>query len=362
MFRIKTLDWYLFRQFILSFVFILGILIVVIIAIDFAEKLDDFLENDVSTSQIITGYYVNLIPFYANLLSPICVFLAAIFLTARMAGRSEIVAMLSGGISFYRLLIPYMVAALLFTAFSIGLNTYLVPITFEQRQSFEYEYLKKKRPSLRRDLHWKVDHNAYLYLFRYDQWDSAGHQVQLEFFDPETQVLDHKITGRYMAWQDTTHSWHIHDAQRIRFTDEGIQRRQLGLLDTVLPIGPKDLYQKDNFVRTLTYVELDDYIEREKIRASGKVRDLQLEKNERLALPFASIVLTLIGFALASRKRRGGIALQIGLGFIITFVYVFVLSISRLVFGDTFAPWFALWLPNIVFFVGALLLLRIAPK
>ncbi|MFW5659044.1 MAG: LptF/LptG family permease, partial [Bacteroidota bacterium] len=360
MFWIRRIDRYLFRQFVLTFVFVLAILVVVIIAIDFVEKLDNFLENDVPTQTILTDYYLNLIPFYANLLSPICVFLAAIFMTARMANNSEIIAMLSGGISFYRLLVPYLVAAMLFTGFSISLNTYFVPISVQNRLDFEYEHLKKQRPSLQRDLHWKVDHNVYLYLFRYDQWDSAGHQVQLEFFDSTTQELTQKLNGRYMEWLDSANYWRIHDAERVVYREDEITRQSLGQKDTMIPITPKDLYQPNEFVRTLTFNELNDYIERERIRGSGIIGDLLLEKNERLALPFSAIVLTIIGFALASRKRRGGIALQIGLGFIISFVYVFVLSISRLVFGDSFPPWVALWLPNMVFFVAALLLLRVA--
>jgi lipopolysaccharide export system permease protein len=356
------LDRYLLRKFVVTFVFMVGLMVVVITVIDVAERFDDFWKNDVALDTAIARYYLNLIPWLANLLSPICVFLAAIFFTARLTQDTEFIAMLSGGISFYRLLRPYLIASLLFAGLSFWLNNYQVPASIGRRVAFEFEYFDKTNPGLVLHMHKKVSADVYVYIQRYEGRTFQANVFSIERFDSAGRLVS-KLTAPSAMWVDSTSSWHLNNPIVRDFLPNGEEQlRTYTSLDTTLRLSHEDVFQIKSFAEAMPLPQLLEYIELERERGSDTINDLKLELYMRMAAPFASFVLTIIAFALSTRKRRGGIALQLGLGFMIAFLYVFFLSVSRSALGESIAPGLAVWLPNIVFMVIGLVLLRLVPK
>jgi lipopolysaccharide export system permease protein len=356
------LDRYLLRKFVATFVFMVALMVVVITVIDIAERFDDFWKNNVPLGTAVSRYYLNLIPWLANLLSPICVFLAAIFFTARLTQDSEFIAMLSGGISFWRLLVPYLVASLLFAGVSFWLNNYLVPESIGRRVEFEFEYFDRNNPGLVSHLHKKVSTDLYVYIQRYEGRTQQASLFSLERFD-STGRLASKLMAPTAKWIDSTGSWQLYQVVIRDFLPNGEERlRTVPRMDTTLRLTHEDVFQRKSFAEAMPLPELLEYIDVERERGSDTINDLKLELHMRIAAPFASFVLTLIAYALSTRKRRGGIALQLGLGFIIAFLYVFFLSVSRSALGESIAPGLAVWLPNLVFLAVGLGLLRLVPK
>jgi lipopolysaccharide export system permease protein len=357
----NRLDRYLFLTFLKTFLFMVGLMVVVIVVIDVAERLDDFLKNNVPFSEAFSRYYLNTIPWFINLLSPICVFLSAIFFTARLTQNSEFIAMLSGGISFYRLLVPYLVAATLLTGISFWLNNYLVPTSMARKMDFEYQYFEHGEGSVRL-IHKKLGPNRFAHIQRYDSREQRAYNVLLEQYDT-TGGLQSTFWASMVVVDDSAHTWHCERVKLMDYRPDGSVRiRNLPRMDTAVGLRHEDLFQRKFFAESMPLAELEEFIELERERGSDMLTPLILERHSRAALPFASFVMTIIAYALSTKKRRGGIALQLGLGFIICFVYVFCISVSRSALGDVLEPWLAVWLPNFIFMAFGLVLLRVVPK
>lgn len=334
------------------------LLILVIVVIDVTERVEDFARTTASAQDIIVHYYFNLIPFYANLLSPVCVFITVIYFTSQLAQYSEIVSMLSGGISLKRILRPYLACALVITALSFYLNAYIVPRATRERVDFEYKFLRKNHVMEERNIHKKVAPGTFVYLNSYNQLINEGYQFTLDYL--EDGKMKSKISGQKIIWQDSLQNWRIIGVNYRIFTDSGEYLFSKNYLDTAFILSPDDIYQKDGYAESLTLNELYRYIQLETDRGSDILDELVIEKYERFAYPFAAIILTLIGLPMSSKKSRGGIAFSIGLGLVFCFLYVILLLTSQAFIGDTFPAWLAIWLPNIVFFILGMVLMRIA--
>jgi lipopolysaccharide export system permease protein len=357
---IRKFDWLIFKRFVGTFIFMVLILAVIVLVIDFAEKLDDFIDRKAPTGAVIWDYYARLLPFYINLLSPICIFLAVIFFTARMTQLNENTAIFSAGVSFYRFMAPFMVTAAILGGSSFYLNAYLVPRATRVRMEFEYKYLKSQVTYSGRNLHYKVGPGTHLYLLVYSQTEREATQPSLEYYDGVR--LTGKWTADKMVYDPVRVRWTLYNVRMRRLDSTGEHVSFRAKLDTVLRIKPEDMLRRDNYAESMPLDELYDAIELERMRGSDYLNELILEKNERIAYPFASLILTLMGVALSTRKRRGGIALQLGLGLILSFIYVLVLVTAKAAFGDLLPLWLSVWVPNIVFAVLAVILVRVAPK
>lgn len=335
-------------------------MVIIIVVIDVAEKIDDFIEKKPTIHQIIFDYYFNFIPFLLNLLSPICVFLAVIYFTSRMTLQMETIAILSSGISFWRFLYPYVLFSIILAYTSFYLHAFVVPVSTARWMDFEYRYVKNRRLWDKRHIHKKIDTNLFLYLYSYNQYDNIGYGVTLEEFQG-TRLIK-KIFCSRMVWQDSSQQWRLEGVKIRTFLPEKEILTFLPHMNMTLKVYPSDIYQRENFAESLPLPELYEYIELEKKRGSDFLKELILEKYERFAYPFAMIILTLIGVSVSTVKRREGIGFQIGLGLIITFFYLLTLNLSRILFSETFAPWLAIWTPNILFFLIAIVLLIRTPK
>ena len=336
------------------------LLILVIVVIDVTEQIEDFTRTSASVWDIIRYYYFNLIPFYANLLSPVCVFISVIYFTSQMAQQTELVSMFSGGISLRRLLFPYMICAGFIASVSFYLNAYIVPKATRERVNFEYNFLRKKNVMEERNIHKKVAPGTYAYIESYNQLINEGYQFTLEQIENGKMIA--KISAQRMVWLDSIQKWQLIGVNYRFFKDSSEYLFSKPLIDTSLILSPDDIYQKDGYAESLTLHELYAYIQLETDRGSDILDELIIEKYERFAYPFAAIILTLIGLPLSSRKSRGGIAFQIGLGLVFCFLYVILLLTSQAFIGDTFPAWLAIWLPNIIFFLLGIFLLRTAQR
>ncbi|MBB6611065.1 LptF/LptG family permease [Pontibacter sp. Tf4] len=357
----KILDWYILKKFLSTFVFAVLILVAIILVIDFTEKNDDFIQNNVAVSEIIFDYYINLIPFYANMLSPITVFIATVFVTAKLASHTEIVAMLSSGISFRRLLVPYVVGATLIGAVIFGLIGWVIPNANKKSVAFQVKYVKSPYTYDSRNIHIKIAPNAYVFMESYNNNAHIGYNFALE--EIEGTTLKSKITSNSVTWDESAGKWHM-DFYTLRTFDgekETILKGQD--LDTTLNMLPKDFESTYKLEQTLTLPELNSLIDEKRQRGADDIELYLVEKYERFSYPFAIIILTVIGVIVSARKARGGVGVQIALGFFLAFVFIiFVITSRSLAQVGDIPPQIAAWIPTIVFSGIGFLLYRYIPR
>lgn len=356
----NILDRYIIKQYLISTLFILGMIISIAVMVDFVERLDFFLDRKPPVSEVIFDYYLNFIPFWGDLLSPVCVFLGVIFFTSRMAGRSEIIPMLGAGVSFYRIFLPYFACAVFLAGVSFYFKGYLIPRATQERVEFEYKYFKKKTIHRKRDIHKKVAPDTYIYIGFYNEKRKEGHTFNLE--QTKDGDIIAKIEAKRILWVDSTENWRLVNA-RLRHIDGKKETIRTALeLDTTFLLYPDDIFIREEAEKTKTSEELVKYIEIEKMRGSDILKSLNIERYRRLSDPLSMIILTLIGYALATRKSRGGVALQLGIGLFLCLIYVGLLFGSQAMVSPTFPAQRAVWIPNMIFFPIAVLLMRIVPK
>ncbi len=362
----KKIDVYIIAKFLGTFVFMVMIILAVSIVIDVAEKIDDFIERKPPIDLLIFSYYKNFCLFYGNLLSPICIFLAVIYFTSRMTNNTEIVAMLAGGVSFWRVMSPYMRTAVVLAGISFYLNAYLVPIANRERVDFELQYLKRRTVMTDTNIHKKIGFDdktgweTFVYLYSFNQWSNEGYLFSMEVVNE--QELLKKLDATKIKWNDENKSWHLENVSVHTFYDGKERLYKLPQMDTTLHLYPTDIYIKEGRAESMPLDELYSSIELEKLRGSGLDEEMVVEKYRRFAYPFAAMILTMIGFAVSTRKRRGGTPLAIGIGLVIAFAYIIMVVLGQAIIGDKYPPWIAVWIPNMVFFVLAVGMLRIAPK
>lgn len=358
---IPILDRYIMRKFLSTFFLSISLIIIIVIIFDISENIDDFIDKDAPISEIIFVYYLNFIPYFVNLFSALFTFIAVIFFTAKMAAQSEIVAILSSGVSFRRLLIPYMISSLVIALMSLYLANYLIPITNKNRLTFVNTYIKNKFHNTNRNIHMQMAPGTFVYVESYNVDLDMGHNFTMEKFSKG--VLYYKLTANNIQWDSLTMRWRINNYQ-IHMINNMEEKIYCGVKkDTVIPLKPEDFYRKTDNVDLMDYFQLTEFIDQERLKGSESVTSFEVEKHKRIAFPFASLVLTLIGVSVSSRKVRGGIGLHIAFGLSVTFIFILFQRIT-----ETFAiysnwpPSLAVWLPNVVFGILGIYLVYKAPK
>ncbi|MCL2682444.1 MAG: LptF/LptG family permease [Bacteroidales bacterium] len=358
----KKLDWYLIRKFLGTFVYSMILIILVVIVFDVSEKISDFIEKKAPLNAIIFDYYVNFIPFFVNMFSALFTFIAVIFFTSRMAANSEIVAMLSSGISFKRLMVPYLICAVLIGVLNVYFSNVLIPKVNQPRLAFEQQYIRNPYYNRDRNIHFQHDSTSFYYVASFDVHQNLGHQFSFEHITPEDGLLK-KISATSIQFDSARAVWILHNYY-IRILDsvgESIEHGYEKIME--FPILPSDFSHDQYEVATMTHSELQAFIKREQMRGSPRIKEYRYDSMVRFSHPFAALVLTLIGVSISSRKTRGGTGFHLAMGLMIAFSFILFLQISRVfaAFGN-FPVWLAAWLPIILFGLIALILLRIAPK
>ena len=358
---LKVIDRFIIKKYLGTFVFTLGIFIVISVVFDISEHLDNFLTHHATVFEIAFKYYAGFIPFYINLLSPLINFLAVIFFTAKMANQTEIVPILSGKASFNRFLRPYFVSATLIFVLSLFANLYLIPFTNKLKVDFENSH-GFNGDQQKNEVHLKLDAHTYVYVESYDVSSHTGFQFSMEKFDGDK--LREKLTANTITYDSVKRKWSIKD-YTVRYVN-GLREKMLynvPLKDTTLDLYPSDFEAHDNVYSAMSLRDLNKNITKEKIRGAGNLKDMEYEKWRRFLYPFASFVLTLIGVSISSRKVRGGIGLPLGIGLFLCFAYI-VVDKFALVFAikSGLHPLIAAGLPNFLFGILGCYLLYKAPK
>lgn len=358
---LTILDWYILKKFLGTFFFSILLIICIVIVFDVSEKIEDFITHDVPIGEIIVDYYLNFIPYFVNLFSYLFTFIAVIFFTSRLAARTEIVAMLSSGISFNRLLRPYMIGATMISMLSLYLSNYLIPEANKTRLEFESKYVGSRYINQDHNIHRQVAPGTYIYMERYDSDENVGTRFTLEKFDGLQMTL--KINAREIRWDSTKSRWSIIDysGRYIKGPKERLFKGDL--IDTVFNLSPKDFSRAQNVMESMNSVELAAYISNEKTKGSANVQLYEIEQHRRLAFPFATFIMTLIGVAVSSRKVRGGIGKQLGIGIALSFVFIFFMQLFTSYASSGVIPaYIAVWIPNGIFALIGLWMLKKAPK
>lgn len=361
--RIKIIDWYIISKYLGTFIYTLTLFVVIIVIFDLSEKLDDFLGNNLTFWQVVSLYYAGSIPFYVNMLSPLINFIAVIFFTAKMADQTEIVPILSGGVSFNRFLLPYFISAFLIFAANLGSNLYILPYTNQIKNNFENNYIKKNDPSSKSDIHMKLDQKTYIYMRSFDNKTKTGAQFSLDNFKDD--VMTKKIVAEEIKWDSLKRSWKLtnYSIRNIDGLKETMINGSNKTIDTVLDMRPDDFSAYDNIFENLSNKDLAEKIRKEEIRGSGIMNDLLFERYKRYLQPLSAFVLTLIGVALSSRKVRGGVGLPLGMGIILSFCYILLNQFAKMFsLKGGISPLFAVLAPTIFFGLLGYYLLRKAPK
>ena len=357
----KIIDIYIIKKFLGTFIYAISLLAIIIIVFDISEKTDEFVENNAPLSEIIFSYYINFLPYFINLFSALFTFIAVIFFTSKMAYNTEIIAILSNGISFRRMLKPFLISSVLIGMGSFLLSNFVIPNTNEEMMDFQWEYLKDGREVENRNIHMKITPTTHIYVETYNADRNIGRKFAMEKFKEGKLVS--KITSDYVKWQPEEEAWEVHN-YLIRHIDESDEKLKRGAkLDTVIPLTPKDFVVHKDDLKTMDWWELRDFIAKEKMKGASNVTLYQVEKQQRIAFPFANIILTMIGVALSSRKVRGGIGMHLGVGLLLTFSYILFMEVSS-VFSTygSLNPLIAVWIPNIIYAIISLFLIKTAPK
>lgn len=355
----KKLDWYILKKLLTTFVFVVALLELVICVIDFTEKNDDFIKNEVS-GELIWQYYLSFMPYIASLLTPITVFITTVFVTAKLAAKTEIVAILASGISFKRLMLPYLFGAIMFGVSSFYLNSYIIPDANKFRISFELEYLKDPFYYAGKHVHFKIGEEGYIYLFRYDNRRDIGNVVTLEKI--RDQRLIEKINARQIKW-DTSGVWTLRNWQKRTILDNEEIIESGKSLDTLLNLSPSDFASKERHQETMTMTELNDYIVLQQSRGADDVDLYRIEKYIRYMQPFTVLVLMFIGVVVSARKSRQGTGFQIALGFLIAFAFIITFILAKSIAeAGSMNMILAVWIPNILFSCVGLVLYKFVPR
>ncbi len=349
----RTIDFYITKKFLGTFFYSITLIISIAIVFDISENLDEFISKDIPTKEIITDYYLNFIPYFANLFSPLFTFIAVIYFTSKMAYNTEIIAILSSGVSFHRLMRPYIVSAAIISALSFILGNYVIPSSNGKRIEFKNHYILMVSYQVEKNIHRQIEPGVYIYMRSFGS-NNVGDQFTIEKF--KGQELVEKLTADNIRWDADSSRWIINNYWKRTFVD-GKENISKGYrIDTVLNMTPADYKVERNEMETLTTGRLVKEIRSMKLRGVNSVEYL-IERYKRISGPFSVFILTIIGLSLASRKVKGGLGFHLGLGLLLSFSYILFMQVSVVfaVNGGT-PPLLAVWIPNLMYAVIAFFL------
>ena len=359
---LKRLDRYIIVKFLGTYFFAIILIISIAVVFDINENIDRFINNKAPIEAIIFDYYLNFIPYSTTLFSPLFVFIAVIFFTSKLAENSEIIAMFSTGMSFKRLMVPYMISAAIISLVTFVLSTVVIPTGSVTRLKFEELYKKKKSVNYARNIQLEVDTGVIAYMERYEDYNKTGYRFSLDKF--ENHKLVSHLTARRITYDSTTyHKWTIKDymIREMHGMREKITRGDQ--LDSIIKMEPQDFLITRGQQETMTSPQLREYINKQKQRGFANIKEFEVEYHRRIATSFAAFILTTIGLSLSSRKVKGGMGLHLGIGLALSFSYILFQTISAtFAVNGNVSPAIAVWIPNILYLFIAIYLYHKAPK
>lgn len=361
--KIKIIDVYIIKKFLGTFFFCLVLILVIAVVFDFAEKIDNFMEKSAPVRAIIFDYYVNFIPWFATLFAPLFVFISVIFFTSKMAVNTEIIAILNSGMSFRRMMMPYFLSALVIATFTFTLTNFIIPKANLKRMDFEDKYYKPQNRRIQiESIYRQISPNVYVFLESFNPLSETGGNLTIDKVNEEGLLLS-RLSAMSVRYDTASRKWTCYNyyMREIKGNEEVITKGNS--IDTTLMISPDDFSKNPGIVGTMTYNELNNYINLLRMQGSDELKLFLIEKHRRFSNPFAVFILTLIGVSLSSRKMRRGIGMNIGIGLILSFSYILFLQFaSQFSLKGNLGPMLAMWIPNLIYMAVALVLYKKAPK
>ena len=360
----KRIDRYIIAKFLGTYFFSIVLIISIGVVFDFNENIDRFTESQAPWKAIAVDYYLNFIPYYANLFSALFVFISVIFFTTKLADHSEIIAMISAGISRRRLMVPYMISAAIIAALTFYLGAEVIPRSSVKRLAFENTYKKRvKDPTYAEKVQLQVDTGVIAYMEHFDGMSKTGMHFSLDKFENKKLVSHLSAnTAVYDTLSDVRYQWHLRDVtiRELRGMKEKITN--YNQIDSIIRMEPRDFLFIRNQQETMTNAELKDYIDKHRNRGSGNLSIFEVEYQKRFASPFAAFILSTIGMSLSSRKRKGGMGFSLGIGIALSATYILLQGISATFSTNAgMHPALAAWMPNILYTIIAIWLYKRAP-
>jgi lipopolysaccharide export system permease protein len=359
---LQRLDWYIIRKFLVTFFVSILFLAVLIIIFDISEKIEDFIKKEAPIHEIVFDYYLNWVPYFINQYAPMFVFLTVIFFTSKMTQDSEVVAILSGGISYHRFALPFVLSALFIAVMSLELGQWVLPHANGVRVEFEQKYNSWRKVKIGHDMHYKLEDDRFVYLESFSSYNNTAYNFTLE--DLSEGRLHSKISAESAQFDTVSGVWHLRNWV-VREYDEGMRDhiRSGRQMDTTLSLTRDDFFMNKFTIQRLNKRELNQLIETQKMRGDASVNMALIEKNNRLSMPFSTIILTIIGLALCTKKKRGGMGWNLAAGTALAFSYILFMQFSEMfVITDTLPASIAIWLPNYLYTIIAIVLYVKAPK
>ncbi len=351
---LKILDLYIIRKFLGTYIFAIILILAITVMFDINEKLDAFIKAPLEAT--LFDYFLNFLPYFANQFSPLFTFIAVIFFTSKLADNSEIIAMLSAGMSFPRLLRPYMISATVIAVCTYLLSAYIIPPANVERINFTNTYVKNKKVEYGINIQMQVEPGTIAYITRYDDKLRTGYKFSLESFKDKKLVS--RLTAQSIRY-DSLHNWQVRDYMIRDFNGNREVIRHGTRLDTVIAMEPRDFLIASNDHEKMTSPQLNEYISRQKDRGVANIKSFEIEYSRRYAMTAAAFILTLIGMSLSARKVKGGMGVNIGIGLVLSFSYILFMTVTSTfaVSGYT-SPTVAMWIPNLVYAIIAVILYR----
>lgn len=345
--KMKRLDWYIIKKFLGTFFLSIVLILSIAIVFDLTEKMDDFFENQVPLREIIFDYYLPFIPYYMNMFSSLFIFISVIYFTSKLAGNSEFIAMHAAGMSYHRLMLPYLVSATLLFVLSIALGGWVIPRSSERMLRFTDKYVEHFTSEHARNIQMEVQPGTILYIESFQRRSGIGYRCSIEKFEGKTLVQ--RITADRIYY-DSLENWHLDKYTQRTFTGlrERLERGERK--DITMPIIPDELFITAQQAQEMTTPELKHYMERQRARGSGNVKAFEVEYHKRWASPIGAFIMTLLGVTMSSRKVRGGMGKNLGIGIVLTAGYILFSTVSTTFsVNNVMSPFMAAWLPNFVF-------------
>lgn len=343
----KRLDWYIIKKFLGTFFFSIVLILSIAIVFDLTEKMDDFFESQVPLHEIIFDYYLPFIPYYMNMFSSLFIFISVIYFTSKLAGNSEIIAMLASGVSYHRLMLPYAFSAALLFVLAIFLGGWIIPRSSERMLKFTDKYVDHFTSVSAQNVQMEVKPGTILYIESFRRYNHIGYRCSIEEFEGKT--LMQRITASRIVY-DSLEYWHLEDYTQRTFTGLREELEQGSRKDIQLPIVPDELFITAQHAHQMTTPELRHYMDRQRERGSGNVKAFEVEYHKRWASPLGAFIMTLLGVTMSSRKVRGGMGKNLGIGVVLTAAYILFSTVSTTFsVNNVMSPFMAAWLPNFVF-------------
>ena len=361
---LTRLDRYIIVKFLGTYFFSIALILSIAVVFDINEKIDNFVEHNAPLQGIIFEYYLNFIPYFANLFSALFVFIAVIFFTSKLAENSEIIAMFSCGMSLKRLMRPYMISAAIIAILSYGLSSYVIPKGSVVRLEFSEKYIKKKKVDYARNIQMTVEPDVIAYIERYEDFNKTGYRFSLDKFN-DKKLVSH-LTARSITY-DTIgggqYKWKLKDYMIRNLEGQREVITSGKSMDTIIAMEPADFLIAKNQQETMTSPELNTYITKQKARGIANVKEFEIEYHKRIAMSFAAFILTTIGLTLSCKKTKGGMGLNLGIGLGLSFSYILFQTVSSTFsVNGNMHPMMAVWIPNILYTIIAVSLYMKAPK